>query len=521
MTIAVEDIGCLNPLLRSKILSLEHLGVIAGRARAEGQTVGLCHGVFDVLHLGHIRHIMAAKQQCDLVMVTLTADRYVNKGPGRPIFPEHIRAEVLAALEQVDYVAINDAPSAEPVLETIRPSVYFKGADYENPDDDITGKIRTERETVERHGGRLTFTRDITFSSSNIINKYLDVYDPPLRDFLDELRADDGLDGILTLINKVGGLKVLIVGDAIIDEYQYVNALGKAAKENMIATLFKEREIFAGGVLAAANHVAGFCESVEVVTALGAADSHEALIHDVLKPNVTLNPVMLKGRPTTRKSRFVETGYLRKLFEVYHMDDSPYDAEARAELEALVAKRARAADLVIVTDFGHGLLDSRLIRVLTENARFLAVNAQSNSGNHGFNLITKYHKADFICIDAPEARLAVAEKFASIPEIIENGLARRIDCPRIIVTHGAHGCYTYEAGKGLVHIPAFTKTVTDTIGAGDAFFVVAAPLVAAGGPMVQCGFVGNAAGAIKVGIVGPPTAGEKAPVVKLVTALRK
>src|SRR6202035_660638 len=112
----------------------------------------------------------------------ITADRFVNKGPGRPIFSERMRAEMLAALEYVDWVGINHGSSAEPVLDAVKPDVYVKGSDYENPEEDITGKIAVERDAVERHGGRIVFTKDITFSSSTLINRYLDVYDPPLRD---------------------------------------------------------------------------------------------------------------------------------------------------------------------------------------------------------------------------------------------------------------------------------------------------------------------------------------------------
>ena len=127
----------------AKIKTIEQLGEIARAAQSQGRTVALCHGVFDLVHLGHIRHIQAARNEGDVVMVTVTADRYVNKGPGRPIFPENMRAEMLASLANVDWVGINHTSSAEPILDTVRPDIYVKGSDYENPDDDITGKIKS------------------------------------------------------------------------------------------------------------------------------------------------------------------------------------------------------------------------------------------------------------------------------------------------------------------------------------------------------------------------------------------
>ena len=505
----------------AKIKTIEQLGEVARIAQSQGQTVALCHGVFDLVHLGHVRHIHAARSEGDVVMVTVTADRYVNKGPGRPIFPENMRAEMLASLGNVDWVGINHTSSAEPVLDTIRPDIYVKGSDYENPEDDITGKIKSERDAVERHGGRIVFTRDVTFSSSSLVNRYFDIYDPPLRDYLQQVRESGGADRLLRLIDSVQNMHVVLVGDTIIDEYQYVSALGKPSKENIVATLFKSREQFAGGVLAAANHVASFCKSVEIVTVLGGDDYPEEFIRAHLRPNVKLTPIRAEGRPTTRKLRYVELGYLHKLFEVYTMNDTPFGESERAEIDRVTSERVRGADVVIATDFGHGMIAQSTITALAENSKFLAVNAQSNGGNFGYNLITKYPRADYISIDAPEARLATSDKFSDIAAVIEKQLHGRIDCDNIIVTHGSFGCYPFSRKTGVSRVPAFTKTVVDTVGAGDAFLTITAPLVAAGGDIRDVAFIGNAAGAIKVGIVGHRNSVEKVPLVKFVTALLK
>ncbi|MBF0561758.1 MAG: cytidyltransferase, partial [Alphaproteobacteria bacterium] len=375
---------------------------------------------------------------------------------------------------------------------------------------------------VERHGGRLVFTRDVTFSSSVLVNRHLNVYDPPLRDFLDRMRASEGLPRLLGLIDKIANYRIVLVGDAIIDEYSYVRPMGKAAKEHILASRFENGEMFAGGVFAAANHLATFCREVEVITCLGAADSHEDFIRANLRPNVTLTPLIRQGVPTTRKCRFVDPAYTRKLFEVYYFDDGPLEPALEADLEGLIRDRARNADVVIVTDFGHGMLSPHMVNVLADTVPFLAVNAQTNAGNQGYNLISKYHRADFICLDAPEARLAVADRSSDITRIIGEKLPSVVDCPRIIITHGHNGCFTYDAtDRQVTRIPAFTNQVVDTVGAGDAFFVITAPLVRAGGGIEDIGFIGNSAGAIKVGIVGHRRSVEKASLVKFVTAVLK
>lgn len=507
---------------REKVRTVEQLGDIATRARAMGETIVLAHGVFDLVHMGHVRHLEAARHEGTVLMVTVTADAHVNKGPGRPIFPEAMRAEMLAALEYVDWVAVNFAPTAEPLLEAIRPDVYVKGSDYENPDDDISGKITAEQHVVERHHGRIVFTKDITFSSSALINRYLNVYDPPLRDLLHRFRAENALAAMMDLIERVKNFRVVLVGDTIIDEYQYVRPMGKAAKENIIASQFENSEIFAGGVIAAANHVASFCREVEVVTALGALASYEELVRHSLLPNVKLTVIERPDSPTTRKSRFVDPSYTRKLFEVYFDNQQPYDDVTRAIVADRVAAAVASADVVIAADFGHGLISPPIVSLLSKASPFLAVNAQTNAGNQGFNLITKYKSADYVCLDAPEAQLAVADRDRDIVDIATAVLPKRIDCDRFIVTHGRHGCIAYERSNGpALRVPAFTNTVVDTVGAGDAFLAVTAPLVRAGGRIDHIGFLGNAAGAIKVGIVGHRRSVEKVSLLKFVTAVLK
>ena len=290
----------------------------------------------------------------------------------------------------------------------------------------------------------------------------------------------------------------------------------------MIATLYQQHELFAGGVFAAANHAASFCRQVDVISCLGAADSHEEMIRASLRPNVGLEVLHRPDAPTTRKCRFIDVGVsMKKLFEVYFMDDQPLPGPQARQLEAMIAERAGDYDLVVVTDFGHGLLGRGAIRQLTERAPFLAVNAQSNSANHGFNLITKWRRADYICIDGAEARLAAQDKHADLSEIVETVLPEAIDCSNIVVTQGKHGCLTFRRDSGLQRVPALTGSIVDTVGAGDAFFAVSAPMVRAGASMTDIGLLGNAAGAIKVGIVGHRASVEKVAMIKFLTALLK
>jgi rfaE bifunctional protein nucleotidyltransferase chain/domain len=501
-----------------KIRTLDELAAIVQSLQAAGKVVAQAHGTFDLLHLGHVRHLQAARRLCDVLIVTVTADTFVNKGPGRPVFTEALRAEMLATLEYVGWVAINNSPDAVSAIQRLRPDIYIKGQDYQNPEGDITGKIGMEREAVEGVGGRIQFTDEMTFSSTELINRHLNVFEPHIRDHLDKQRREGGLEEMLALLERVKDYKVLLVGDAIIDEYQYVLPMGKTPKENMIATRYQDREIFAGGVFAAANHVASFCKEVEIITCLGDVNSHEDLIRQSLKPNVRLNVVSRQGAPTTLKRRFVDPSYMRKLFEVYFMNDEPLIGSLQREVNALIARHAPRADVVIATDFGHGMLGKSAIDTLINSSKFLAVNTQSNSANLGYNLITKYPKADYTCIDAPEAQLACSDRLSPIGDIAHR-ILETMDCKKIIITRGKHGCVTFERGGAVHTIPAFAKNVVDTVGAGDAFLAVTAPLVAAGGAMERIGFIGNVVGALKVEIVGHRRSIDKASLVKGINGL--
>jgi sugar/nucleoside kinase (ribokinase family) len=175
----------------------------------------------------------------------------------------------------------------------------------------------------------------------------------------------------------------------------------------------------------------------------------------------------------------------------------------------------------MAADFGHGLIDGETVDLICEKAPYLAVNAQTNSANRGYNLITKYPRADYLCIDAPEARLAVGDRFSDLAVIAQDVLPKRVDCGRMILTHGRHGCVAYDAGSPVTQIPAFTRRVVDTMGAGDAFFSITAPLAKVGTDIATIGLIGNIAGAIKVGIVGHRDSVSKVNVIKALTALLK
>lgn len=503
--------------ISDKIKNLDELSDIIRALKEKGNRIVQCHGVFDLLHPGHIQHLEAAKGEGDILIVTVTPDEYVGKGPGRPVFNQKLRAESIASLQCVDYVAINEWPTAVETIKKLKPDVYAKGGDYANREDDPTGQVYREEEAIKSIGGRMYFTAGITFSSTGLLNAHFDVYPEEARKFLEEFRHNYSAEDIIKRLKNLRKIMVLVIGDAIIDQYHYCSTLGKSPKENIITTKYLEEETFAGGALAAANHVAGFCENVHLVTCLGRQNSYEEFILSHLKPNITAKFFYRDGS-TIIKRRFVEEALLSKMFEICYLDDQELGEPVSQEVYNYLQVNTGDYDLVLVPDFGHGFIGGKLAQLLSDKAKFLAVNTQTNSANAGFNLITKYPRADYICIDETEIRLACHDKSGKLEDLITR-IAKELKCNRIAVTRGHHGSLTYASENGFFEIPVLSEKVVDRVGAGDAYLSVTSPCVADGNPMEMVGFVGNAVGALKVRIVCNRDSVEPIPLYKFIRAL--
>lgn len=489
------------------------------RSQDPSNTVVQCHGVFDLLHIGHIRHFEQAKGMGDTLVVTLTPDRYVNKGANRPAFPETLRAEALASLDCVDYVAITDWPTAVESIQLIQPDIYAKGSDYKNHDDDVTGMIVEEEKAVTSLGGRIAYTDDIVFSSSNLINKYLPIFPPEVTEYLAGFSSRHSSDEVIGYLRAAQTLKTLVIGETIIDEYQYCEFMGKAGKEPILAGRYAYSDVFAGGILAVANHVANFCGDVGVATMLGDSNTQEKFVRD--RTNARFDMMCLKAdSPTIVKRRFVDRYLLQKVFEVYEMNDEELSESQNLEICSKLEEILPRYDVVIVVDYGHGMLTHQAIEILSSRARFLAVNTQSNSGNRGFNIISKYPRADFISLAEPEIALEERKNRGDYKEMILS-VSEKLHCGRVIVTRGKDGIVCYGAGEGFVEVPAFAGQVVDRVGAGDAVLSLTALCAVQRAPMEILGLVGNVAGAEAVATLGHTSSIQQASFFKHIETLLK
>jgi rfaE bifunctional protein nucleotidyltransferase chain/domain len=484
----------------NKILTLDELSAKAKECRDAGKKVVLCHGAFDLLHAGHIRYLKTARNKGDVLFVTVTADEFINKGPGRPVFSQDLRVENLGYLNFVDFVAVNTAPTAVNLLSEVKPHAYVKGPDYKQMEDDITGNIYAEKKAVEAHGGKLVFTDDITLSSTSLLNEHFGVFPPETKTYLQSFKQRYSSEEIISVVQGLKNLNVLVVGDAIVDEYHYVDQLGQSSKGANLAVKFNSKEQFSGGSLAVAKHLAGFVGNVTLVTGLGKQNSHEEFIRSKLQKNITFEPFYFRDAPTIVKRRYVDAD-LVKLFEVYFYNDQPSSEYIDPEVCAWLEKNAEQFDVVIVPDFGNGFISTNMAKKLCDKARFLAINTQVNSGNRGYHSINRYSRADFVSLNGPEIRMATHNRHDSY-ECLAKSLIKKIGVKHFAVTLGSDGALLLDQSPEITHkTPILSTKVLDRIGAGDTFLSLAGLCLGGGLPSDIALFVGSAAAALDVQVV--------------------
>lgn len=505
--------------MNKKIVSLSDLADFL-RELNHRKKVVLAHGCFDLLHIGHIRYLRQAKAMGDLLVVTISPDRYVDKGPHRPAFTESLRAEAIASLDCVDFVAINEYPTAEETLRLLRPDVYCKGSDFKDAQSDPTGKLQVEERVAREVGAEMAFSKDVVFSSTNLINRFLSAFPEEVQDYLSQFRRRYGEADVQGVLEAMRGLKVLVLGDTILDDYHYCSVIGSSSKEPVLALKHGSSDLFAGGVLAVANHVSSYVSDVRLFTVVGELGGREGFIHESLAPQVRPYLALHKGAPTTEKRRYIEGYTFNKLIEIYHMDDSGLPADDDAAFVGALEAEVAEYDLVIAADFGHGTISPTMRRMLEQKAKFLAVNTQANAGNRGYHTIGRYNRADYVSLAEPEMRLEDRDLSGPLLPLMQQA-AERLSCRALAVTRGKRGCTVFTPDDGFVEVPAFATKVVDRIGSGDAFFAISALAACLGAPTEITALLGNVVGGLAVGVIGNKKAIDRQSTQKYVTSLLK
>lgn len=489
--------------------------------KAQSRTIALCHGVFDLVHPGHIIHFEQAKEMGDVLVVSITAAKYVRKGPGRPYFNDEMRMKVLSALAPIDYVMLSEGYTVDDIVESVEPDIYVKGGEYVNEKDDITGKMADERELVERHGGRVQFTGGQVFSSTKLINTALSGLPEDVIRYMEEFKKTYSMNDIKRYTEQAKNLKILVIGDVIIDKYTYCSVQGLMSKDMGYSARLNYSEEYLGGAVAIARHLATFNENVTLMSMIGNEEEIRLKLFDELADKMQLKltysgafPTIVKHRYLTKNTKREE---YRKIFSINNIPEPmEYEKEVGEEFKQRLREKIREFDVVFLCDFGHGLVDEEIKLLIEENAKYLVLNCQTNSTNSGMNIITKYRRADVFSLDQKELKLAFPNDTANEKMALEK-LSLSLGGAGWL-TRGSLGAYGFEEGK-LFECPAFTLTVRDTVGAGDAFFAVAGLYAASGAPIELGTFIGNIGGALGANIVGNKDVIERVNVLKYVNTL--
>ncbi len=488
--------------MEEKIKTLEEITDIISNLKQQGKKIVQCHGVFDIIHYGHIKHFLAAKKQGDILIITVTPDKFIQKGPDRPFFNQDIRLKHLSYIQCVDYVVLNQWPTAVETIKILKPDIYAKGKEViSNKNIDANKKgvsnLSLEKQALESINSKLYLTEEITFSSSKIINQITSSLTEETKEFLNNFRKNFNAEEILEILDTLKNLNVLIIGDTIIDEYIYSKNLDIAAKDPIIAYQYLNSETFLGGVLNTANHLAGFAGNVELVTCIGEEDYN--YINKNLNKKIN-RTIFTQDSKTLTKRRYIEDYSGIKIFEIYNVEEFKISDENEQKILSYLKENLYKFDLILINDFGHGLLSENLIDSFCKSNKFLAINCQLNAGNMGYNFITKYKRADFISLNEREIRLPFQNKTKDI-QISITKLRNSLNLENINITLGKAGSVYYK-GNSHYPVPSFTKEPIDTLGAGDAVFSLTSLLAYKNVNSEIIPFLGNCIGAMAVRVIG-------------------
>ncbi len=475
-----------------KIKTVEELAKIIGK-RPRGKTVIMCHGMFDVVHPGHLRHLMYAKEKADILIASLTTDAHATKGNYRPYVPQELRASNLAAYEIIDYVVID--PHSTPIehIKYLQPDYFAKG--YEYFAGEVPAKTREEIEVLESYGGEMLFTPgDIVYSSSALIEMH-----PPnlsIEKLLVLMESEGiGFADLRKALHSFLNLRVHVVGDTIVDAYSYCALLGAAPKSPTFSVRYERTELFAGGAAVVARHLSSAGARVSFSTILGEDSPKDFVLNEMEGARIDCQPVIDRTRPTTQKERFVADGY--KLLQVDRVDNRPIsDTMLRSLGEVL---RSTAAEVVIFSDFRHGIFNHDTVDHLKKEIPSGVMKVADSQVSNRWGNILEFSDFDLITPNEREVRFALGDQ-DSVVRPLALKLFCEARCKNLILKLGERGIITYRSPgpmpREFFTVDSFVEHLVDPIGAGDALLAYASLALAATGSIVLASILGSVAAAV-------------------------
>lgn len=479
-------------MFRHKVKTLDELITIVG-PRPRTRAVIMCHGVFDIVHPGHLRHLIYAKERADILVASITADAHITKAEHRPFVPQQLRAENLAALEMVDYVTIDPNPTPIQNIRRLQPDYFAKG--YQYFAEGVPPRTQEEIEALEAYGGEIVFTPgDVVYSSSRLIETQA----PRIAvDKLLSLMDSEGLDfdDLRKAVRSLEGIRAHVVGDTIVDGYSDCMLLGPAAKYPAFSVKLERTERFTGGAAIVARHLRRAGADVTLSTVLGDDPLKEFVQGELEGAGVRCHAVIDRTRPTTYKQRFATDGH--KLLQVDTVDNRPIgDKTLRVLGDAL---RSSAADVVIMSDFRHGIFTRESIPHLVGEIPPGSLKVADSQVSNRWGNILDFTDFDLITPNEREARFALGDQ-DTIVRPLALTLYRQARCRYLILKLGERGMLTYRRPghdvRDFFAVDSFVDRLLDPIGAGDALLAYGSLSLLGTGNIVVASILGALAAAV-------------------------
>lgn len=473
---------------KSKIKSVQEVKDLTAH-----KTVILAHGTFDLVHVGHIRHLIYAKTKADVLVVSLTCDNHIAKGNTRPYVPQDLRAMNLAVLGMVDYVIIDENQTPLKNIEILKPDFFAKGFDYS---DTLSSKTQEEMKVVKCYGGQMVFTPgDIVYSSSHILS----VAPPKLGiEKLLTLMQGEGItfNDLRKSVNSLQGTSVHIVGDTIVDSYTHTSMIGGMTKTPTISVRFEHQKHFVGGAAVVAKHLKAAGADVHFSTLLGNDSFASFVIGDLEKYGVKVK-AFTDGRVTTNKNVIIANDY--RMLKVDKVENRTVGDDAFKKLRGRI--HDIDTEVVIFSDFRHGIFNNSTIPIfigaIPENC-FTAADSQvaSRWGN-----ILDFKAFDLITPNEKEARFALGDQ-DSVLRPLSSKLYKESLCETLILKCGESGTLTTRSSdetdfRGAFALDSFTHRPVDSVGAGDALLAYSSLALQKGHGAVIASILGGIAAGIE------------------------
>ena len=452
----------------NKIIKINNIEKLSKKLKSDKKKIVLCHGVFDLVHIGHLNYFRSSKENGDILIVSVTPEKYVTKGINRPYNKDIDRITFLSHIKMIDYVILNNKPTAVNIIKKLKPDIYSKGPDYKNLSKDLTGEIKNEIKAVKKNKGKIIFTNDRLYSSSKILNSYDSNLNLDQKKFLNKLKSKFNISDVQSAINNIKKLKATIIGEVIIDKYIFCETVGKSGKEPHLVLKELNEEKYLGGVGAIANNVSVFCDKSHLISYLGKKNNYYNYINKKLSNKVVKKFIYKKNSPTVEKKRFVDNINKSKIIGVYNLNEEDLVNSEIIKLNNLIKQTAKNSDLFIVSDYGHGLIGEKTSKILSNQSKFLSLNAQVNAFNIGYHSLSKYNNINLLIINETELRHELRDKSSSI-NILINKIIKKIKIDNLVITRGRNGAVYFNKDKNIqIVCPAFASEVVDKVGAGDA-----------------------------------------------------